>query len=525
VKSWLKDCVQNHSHCRTQINSPLPTRVIDVGLVAYDISTFNQPFLWESLGVPGTYVALSYCWGLNPNVVITTSANFAAHKKCLEMSKLPKTIQDAIIITRNLCIPYLWVDALCIIQKDAEDWARESGKMCQVYSNAEITISASSASASNEGIFGLQKYGLPPRALQYREHTLYTRVNTNREHNRYTMQMCVLDAPPINRRAWTFQEATLSNRVIHYTGRELVWECNEYFSCECGFSNTRIEADDDISSRGIRQPELAQGTSLKKAYARWRDLLRAFSERQLTVDDDRLPAMSGLANQFSQYLKAVSPDTDSRYVAGLWTGDLCHQLLWSIEDDWYRSTRDVTFQFRRPRSWRAPSWSWAAVEAPIQINPLSRLKCQIEIIEAEAIPKTMHDNFGQVISAKLVLKGRLVHGATMVSKKTEKEDCRNHVRGILYQIKFGNIMHDILPDDPEGSLLSETYSCFLVGETDMFGPVQRLFLVLRSSNDSMGDYERVGVSCLGHTFGTTGNNPQADFPIFDRALQETICIV
>ncbi len=36
------------------------------------------------------------------------------------------------------------------------------------------------------------------------------------------------------RRGWTLQDAFLPRRIIHYTGAELVWECNARQTCECG---------------------------------------------------------------------------------------------------------------------------------------------------------------------------------------------------------------------------------------------------------------------------------------------------
>lgn len=69
------------------------------------------------------------------------------------MGELAKTIQDAITITRQFGIRYLWVDALCILQgKDAtarKDWQRECGKMADVYSGALLTIAAANAGSAN----------------------------------------------------------------------------------------------------------------------------------------------------------------------------------------------------------------------------------------------------------------------------------------------------------------------------------------------------------------------------------------
>jgi hypothetical protein len=56
--------------------------------------------------------------------------------------EVPKTFQDAIIVTHELGVPYLWIDSLCIIQDDISDWDREASQTARVYTNAYINIAA-----------------------------------------------------------------------------------------------------------------------------------------------------------------------------------------------------------------------------------------------------------------------------------------------------------------------------------------------------------------------------------------------
>jgi hypothetical protein len=46
---------------------------------------------------------------------------------------------------------YVWIDSLCIVQEDPEDWGREAKPMATVYSNAVCSISAS---AFESGVAG-----------------------------------------------------------------------------------------------------------------------------------------------------------------------------------------------------------------------------------------------------------------------------------------------------------------------------------------------------------------------------------
>ena len=73
----------------------------------------------------------------------TTTANIEERRNGMLVKSLPKTFQDFITITRKLNVPYVWIDALCIIQDDEEDWKREVGQMARIYqmnSIGEMTL-------------------------------------------------------------------------------------------------------------------------------------------------------------------------------------------------------------------------------------------------------------------------------------------------------------------------------------------------------------------------------------------------
>jgi hypothetical protein len=64
---------------------------------------------------------------------------------------LSNTFRDAVRITRELAGRYLWIDSLCIIQDDEDDWAREAALMAEVYANFHCTLAALSSKNSTEG--------------------------------------------------------------------------------------------------------------------------------------------------------------------------------------------------------------------------------------------------------------------------------------------------------------------------------------------------------------------------------------
>jgi hypothetical protein len=101
------------------------------------------------------YAALSYCRGTEP-FLATTSSNYKAMQQTIVLSQLPRTIQDAVRVTRYMGLRYLWVDSLCILQGiDAaaqQYWRSESCRRRQIYQSAYFTISAESAPAVTVGI-------------------------------------------------------------------------------------------------------------------------------------------------------------------------------------------------------------------------------------------------------------------------------------------------------------------------------------------------------------------------------------
>jgi hypothetical protein len=97
------------------------------------------------------YTALTHCWGVSRIPVLTTQENIKQMLCHIHVSSLTKTFQDAIIITRQLGLQYLWIDSLCIIQGDKDDWASESATMANVYAGCTVNIVAAAASEGSVG--------------------------------------------------------------------------------------------------------------------------------------------------------------------------------------------------------------------------------------------------------------------------------------------------------------------------------------------------------------------------------------
>lgn len=92
-------------------------------------------------------------------VLVTTKDNIAEHFGGIRVSKLAKTIADAVTVCRELEIPHLWVDSICIIQGDSLDFATEGSKMDSIFSNSYLTIYAEHPTSCKEGFLGPQSRG------------------------------------------------------------------------------------------------------------------------------------------------------------------------------------------------------------------------------------------------------------------------------------------------------------------------------------------------------------------------------
>lgn len=220
LKEWLRDCDQCHTdHSFVSEEQALPKRVLDLQSQGGP----DKLRLYESNGEAGKYIALSHCWGQDEDKrpLSTTKENKEAHCKSINFDDLPNTFQDAVRVTRELGIRYLWIDSLCIVQNDKADWESESRHMEDVFAKAYCTIAATSAENSWDGFLLRESVGNAAKLVD---------GSTDPQVSIY---VCELDrdfgadviAGALNRRAWVLQERALSPRIIHFTAGQTYWEC------------------------------------------------------------------------------------------------------------------------------------------------------------------------------------------------------------------------------------------------------------------------------------------------------------
>jgi hypothetical protein len=144
----------------------------------------------------------------------TTKESIGARRASIEFDLLPKTLRKAIVVTRLLGIPFIWIDALSIIQGDRGDWEKESATMDLVYSYAVVTIAAAKENDCRRGFIKGEKIGLRDK--------LYSAIPRDHQEE-FTTQLVF--GSTLAHRGWTLQERKLSTRIIHFTEEYIIWEC------------------------------------------------------------------------------------------------------------------------------------------------------------------------------------------------------------------------------------------------------------------------------------------------------------
>lgn len=87
-----------------------------------------------------------------------------------------------------------------------------------------------------------------------------------------------------------------------------------------------VEDRNELPTSWVASLPRAFSASGGQPFVQWHELVKTYSERNLTFASDKLPAISGAAERINQI-------TGSAYLAGLWRYVIEQDLLWSA-DTW-----------------------------------------------------------------------------------------------------------------------------------------------------------------------------------------------
>lgn len=384
LKDGLKPNTNTENRLPHRDPSQLPLRVLDiygtaseqhVKLVPGDVARTND------------YVALSYTWGgLEPTLLTVDNVDKWLQK--IDISELPRTFQDAVWVTRQLNVRYLWIDALCIKQKDRVEWAAESQKMGEIFTFSLVTIAASDASNCEEGFLSLRDplantpcYFKSPSQLLFKLESTHCPIFTGRSR--------------LDTRGWVYQERLLAPRTAHFSRRGIGLEYLSGHRCECHWIGGI--KDSPAYKKAPFQTDLLETTKgIWIARRCWGQIIAAYSETSLTRRDDKLAAIAGIVSRV-QAVRSLN------YSFGHWLEWMPEDLLWSVRQP---GRRDAT---------RAPSWSWVSVDARVHAASISETheaNCDMHIVhlpdKSPLVPSPLSE--GHRDRYKLVVKGRALSG-------------------------------------------------------------------------------------------------------------------
>ncbi|KAJ8116301.1 hypothetical protein OPT61_g2254 [Boeremia exigua] len=391
----------------------------------------------------------------------------------VNVSALPRTFRDAVLVCLRLGLRFLWIDALRIIQDSPKDWKEAVANMADIYENGFLTIAATASRNSESGCFSSRDSPFWP--LKLAQSILHV--------SQYQFPQDEFGDCPLLDRAWVFQERRLSTRIVHFTDLQLIWECSSMRRSESGHIDCDWTNEKLFSSRSFKGIYPFKKVSVSTAL-RWQVEVQNYSGLCLTNVSDRLPALAAIVKRT---MRARPTDV---YIVGMWTGTLLHDLLW------YHLCTGGNVP-PRPDV-KVPTWSWASVAGQVYFRRAVVLLAKVLSIAYEHIGPPQ---LGNVINASITLQGRFCTASIMDTSIN------------LYPLRLGP---DLNPIGLECLIRLNAISCNFYSDYE-FRPIQTtedvlvLFVgyVRRANNNiamglvlrriSPSEHERIGFCEMYHT--------------------------
>lgn len=288
------------------------------------------------------------------------------------------------------------------MQDSEEDWLHESQKMGDIFNQARFVIAAHASVDDQDGFLGKALGHGPTIDYEYADEEWNHGLMNRKGFAMYLRANVETDIAnsAFSRRGWVLQERLLASRTIHFTTAKIYTETADGVEAETPFDtliatgqHSGLFASPSAAPRlrrllGLRRTsklragheslaDIAADESYDTSTLSWLDLIEIYSNCELTNEGDKLVAISGMVQK-------VYNNTRNLYCAGLWSDTIAQGLLWLR----------VEVSLRRPKRPRAPSWSWASYDGPIQYAdeikaPISRRNAQSSVSIAQKNQRKM----------------------------------------------------------------------------------------------------------------------------------------
>ncbi|RYP78239.1 hypothetical protein DL771_000716 [Monosporascus sp. 5C6A] len=294
-----------------------------------------------------SYAALSYVWGLVKQLLLVdeTFEHISTPGALSDNYEgLPFSVKDAMLLCERLAIPFLWVDALCIRQDSREDKDQQIGQMGLIYSGATLTIVSAAGEDSNGGLPGLRPNS---RTCSPNEESIRgLRLVPAQPSFFHSMSETKWET-----RGWTFQEKTLSQRLLIFTDSQAFYHCNRATWFEDAFlenpdPNLELAMTRDGQLQHFSKPPLDLS-----AFDTYVHMVKAYTSRDLTNPLDMSGAFKGVESTLSGSFG------DNPFLYGL------PQAEFESAIRWHAPGHFPDQRLKENPSWSWQGWTWGARRA------------------------------------------------------------------------------------------------------------------------------------------------------------------
>ncbi|CAO2658252.1 Nn.00g059750.m01.CDS01 [Neocucurbitaria sp. VM-36] len=507
--SWLANCKERHGSLCNEI-----APIIE-GLQLIDCDQMSV----VSAEASSRWTALTYVWGSRTHLRSELESNNTPPPSSHLPADLPRTIKDAISVTKALGYQYLWVDEYCVDQANEAHRDHQISRMDQIYRGADLVLVAAAGQDKTYGLPGVSK----PRsnaveALHHKGKTIFSIGQDPKYHIEHSKWYT---------RGWIFQEGWLAKRLLVFTDEQMSFYCQRASWMEHLGGPQHIPDTTTTSTTTVRWKSWpVRGSTFqlplrlytrKEGYQRLIFFLftvQKYSVRDLSFEADALRAFAGVMHFLERALSIYN-------VAGLpYLQGQDDEL--SLEVQLFSSICWIHSSLPSRRRPMFPSWTWAGWSGgaywlrfsyrnrPIQ-TPCLR-NARLESLDGEVVApasltdssatgdlQTLLDSIIALLFEVLVVPA----GDIAYCKPTTNSHTNNNT---LLQLEIRDLFCDGWLAAPYSNLLpniaSGIWSCLFMGTLIGGGNYQRFLLIVEWLDDETA--QRIGA------FQTHSNDPEEE---------------
>ena len=327
----LKHCADTHTQIACH-SDHLPITQVSVPIYLIDVK--SACLVRKTTDTK--YASLSYVWGVSNST--SQQSMWTCSKSTLPMmqepgffdknaSMLPETILQAIDFTRKMDLRYLWIDRFCIIQDDEIQKHDQLQAMGSIYYHSFFVIVAADGDIDHGIRRNESRIRRAPRPCPSILANLIIKYEPPTHNTLWST------------RGWTFQEQMFARRAFIFRSDTVIFQCQG-----------------SVWQEGTMEPILRDGSGVAKlTLHKWpnllyfKDLVEAFSTREMTYPCDSLNAFAGVLN-------VLEASFSGGFLFGL--PEICFDtaLLWQSKGP--LKDRVLLSRSEGKPSADLPSWSW-----------------------------------------------------------------------------------------------------------------------------------------------------------------------